>query len=313
MLNFYLFRQDYLKFEGNDRLDLINRLSTNQVNTLQKFKGIKSVLTNDKGRFVDLLTLYNFGDFIFTACSFNNSVKVLTHLEKYTIMDDFKPLNISGTHQTILFFGDNADEFIKDAFNINMGNFTNNDFEKYVKNDRHSMIARNDDPFKGYMFIYSSKDHGFWQNEILNSNLKTDYTMNEIDDVEFNIRRIEYGIPIYPNEMNDQTNPIECSLTKYVSFAKGCYIGQEVIARLDTYDKINKHLVMIESEKDFTADDSKIINDGKECGYITSSAYKTGLGFVKTIYLDFKKDYNIKQKGIQINCKLKPINQSLLK
>ncbi len=103
MLNYCKIPLDFLKFTGNDRLDLINRLSTNTVNSLGKFKGIKTVLTSDKGRFVDLLTLYNFGDFVFTACSFNNSKAVISHLDKYTIMDDFKVTDMSGTHAAILF------------------------------------------------------------------------------------------------------------------------------------------------------------------------------------------------------------------
>ena len=49
--------------------------------------------------------------------------------------------------------------------------------------------------------------------------------------------------------MTDETNPLECGLKQYVSFTKGCYIGQEVIARLDTYDKISKHMVGFKFDK----------------------------------------------------------------
>src|SRR5438552_9623779 len=98
MLNFYRIKFDYLKFEGNERLDLINRLSTNEVNSPGKLKGVKTIFTTDKGRFVDLLTLYNFGDFVFSTCSFSNAQKVIAHLNKYTIMDDFRAINMAGTH-----------------------------------------------------------------------------------------------------------------------------------------------------------------------------------------------------------------------
>src|SRR4029077_17533831 len=97
MLNFYRIKSGYIKIEGNERLDLINRLSTNEVNSLGKFQGIKTILTSDKGRFVDLLTLYNFGDFVFCTSSFNNDDNVIAHLDKYTIMDDFRTKNMSRT------------------------------------------------------------------------------------------------------------------------------------------------------------------------------------------------------------------------
>jgi len=308
MLNFYRLKQDYLKFEGNERLDLINRLSTNQVDKLQRFKGAKTVLTTDKGRFVDLITFYNFGDFVFTACSFNNSKQVLSHIDKYTIMDDFKATDMAGTHETILIYGDDCESLAKKTFGVELNSLSNNDFSIFVENGCHSMIARNDDKFGGGLFIFASKDKNMWENKLgLSKNF------NEITDNEYDIKRIELGLPVFGKEMTDLTNPLECGLNQYVSFSKGCYIGQEVIARLDAYDKINKHMVGIKSDSEIPLvekiGDVKITSENKECGFITSNAKSyefgyIGLGFVKTIFLDYNKDYKIKINNLQINCKL---------
>ena len=54
---------------------------------------------------------------------------------------------------------------------------------------------------------------------------------------------------LFPNEINDLTNPYEVELISNVSFTKGCYIGQEVIARLDTYDKIQRQLIILSSNE----------------------------------------------------------------
>ena len=117
------------------------------------------------------------------------------------------------------------------------------------------------------------------------------------------------------NEMNDSTNPLECALNKYVNFSKGCYIGQEVIARLDTYDKISKHLIGLKFEENVTKkdnDDIKILTGENECGYVTSTANSErfgsiGLGFIKTPFLDHDKEYFVKFKEKLIKmtiCKL---------
>ena len=111
MLYFFKINFDFLRFDGSDRLDLINRLSSNEVKSLDKFSGIRTILTSDKGRFVDLITMFNFGDFVFTLCSAGNAANVLNHLEKYTIMDDFKATDLTGTHEAVLFFGDDSDDF----------------------------------------------------------------------------------------------------------------------------------------------------------------------------------------------------------
>jgi folate-binding protein YgfZ len=222
-------------------------------------------------------------------------------------MDDFNPTNMANTHETILFSGERCTEFINDIFKINTEKLSNNDFEIYVKDDRHSMIAMNDDRFEGCLFIFAAKDHDYWQSEILNDSLKSKYKLNAFDDIQYESKRIGYGIPAFGKEMTDVTNPLECGLNKYVSFTKGCYIGQEVIARLDTYDKISKHMVKIDSDNEIRAEGSKILTDGKECGYVTSASGNAGLGFVKTIFLDFDKKYQIKQNENLINCNLEQI------
>ncbi len=318
MLNYCKIAQDFLKFEGNERLDLINRLSTNKVDTLGKFKGIKTILTSDKGRFVDFLTLYNFGDFVFTACSECNSDSVITHLDKYTIMDDFQVTDLSGTHEMILFHGDGVEKFAKDLFNIDISGLVNNDFEIYIEENRHAIIAKNDDAFGGIYFIHGVQDAEFYHKKIFDAGVIEKFGLNEITPYNYEAKRIKFGIPKFRREMTDETNPLECGLEKYVSFTKGCYIGQEVIARLDTYDKISKHLVGLKLSAplpdEFEAGEIKINSDNKECGFVTSFVVSdqnenTGLGFVKTAFLDFNKEYEIKLEEKKINCHLIKINK----
>jgi folate-binding protein YgfZ len=312
MLNFINIPSDFLKFTGNDRLDLINRMSTNEVNSLAKFKGNKTILTSNKGRFVDLITLYNFGDFVFTACSYNNSKNVIRHLDKYTIMDDFKTDDMTGTHKEILFYGDDADAYAKELFNIDVTKFPNNDFGIYSKENKDAIISRNDDLFGGFVFICTSEDWEYYLNKLFNQESKNKSGLKEISADKYETQRIENGIPKFGKEMTDETNPLECGLEKYVNGAKGCYIGQEVIARLDTYDKISKHLVGLKLESklpdDFKPGETKIIVDNKECGYVTSSANSEsygniGLGFIKTAFLDYSKEYLIKSNG-EIKCRI---------
>ena len=57
--------------------------------------------------------------------------------------------------------------------------------------------------------------------------------------------RLSYAVPAYGHELGEAYNPLEAGLIGSIDFAKGCYIGQEVIARLDTYQKIQKHLVRL--------------------------------------------------------------------
>ncbi len=313
MLYYHLINNDYLIFRGSERLDLINRLSTNQVDKLHEYQGLKTVLTSDKGRFIDLLTLYSFHDFVFTACSYGHAEKVKTHLDKYTIMDDFQCENMANTHEAILFFGKDVDRFVSVELDFDITNAKNNDF-KIIRGNKDDIIAaRNDDAFGGTVLIYPLETKDEFNKKYLSSDITERYSLKMMNEISFNTLRVEYGIPAIGTEMNDETNPLECGLNKYVSFTKGCYIGQEVIARLDTYDKISKHLtgIKFENANEIETNGNKLIitDDNKECGNITSTAISTkfgkiGLGFIKTAFLNYNKKYFVKEENKISNCKI---------
>jgi folate-binding protein YgfZ len=65
--------------------------------------------------------------------------------------------------------------------------------------------------------------------------------------------RIAQAIPAYRNEINSSFSPLEIGLRDAIHWAKGCYIGQEVISKMETYQKQRKHLVPIGcSEAEFS-------------------------------------------------------------
>ena len=56
------------------------------------------------------------------------------------------------------------------------------------------------------------------------------------------LQRIRSGFPSQPEEINDDTNPFELGLAAWVSLNKGCYVGQETLAKLATYDGVKQQL-----------------------------------------------------------------------
>src|SRR5207237_10549590 len=65
----------------------------------------------------------------------------------------------------------------------------------------------------------------------------------------FDWLRLAAGEPLYGYELSEQVNPLEARLNQAISFSKGCYTGQEVIARLDTYRKLKQQLVSLRLER----------------------------------------------------------------
>ena len=96
--------------------------------------------------------------------------------------------------------------------------------------------------------------------------------------------RIESGIPHWGREIDDRVLPAEAGLTEtHVSFSKGCYPGQEPIARQHYRGKLNRRLRVLALEgDDVPGYDAEIVHQGKVVGRITSAVAGLALGYVRT-------------------------------
>ena len=97
-------------------------------------------------------------------------------------------------------------------------------------------------------------------------------------DLAMESRRVLLGLPVHPNELNDDHNPLEAGLRDAVSFDKGCYVGQEVVARLNTYDKVSRSLIGLELPADggLPAPGTEIVVEGSTEGRVTSVVWPSG-------------------------------------
>lgn len=91
--------------------------------------------------------------------------------------------------------------------------------------------------------------------------------------------RIENGIPLYGLDMDETTIVPELGLDGLISYNKGCYIGQEIIARIHFRGHVAKQLTgLILSEPGATATGSELTSpDGKNAGRITSVTFSPKL------------------------------------
>ena len=102
----------------------------------------------------------------------------------------------------------------------------------------------------------------------------------EVDEAEYERWRVESGMPRWGREIDDSILPAEAGLTEtHVSFTKGCYPGQEPIARLHHRGKVNRRLRRLELDGEPAGDE--LVLDGKVVGRITSRAGDRALGYVR--------------------------------
>ncbi len=104
---------------------------------------------------------------------------------------------------------------------------------------------------------------------------------------ELELRRIESGVPGWEHEIDDRILPAEAGLdATHVSFSKGCYPGQEPVARLHFRGHPNRGLRVLELGE-LPEQDTPLLHDGREVGRVTSAARRedgtvVALAYVRT-------------------------------
>ncbi|MYA90477.1 MAG: folate-binding protein YgfZ [Synechococcus sp. SB0663_bin_10] len=98
--------------------------------------------------------------------------------------------------------------------------------------------------------------------------------------IQAELLRLQQGTPAWPSEINDAFNPFELGLAGAVALNKGCYLGQEVLARLLTYDGVKQQLRLWRSSTALgNLPEDNVLRDGggARAGVVTSrSALATG-------------------------------------
>jgi folate-binding protein YgfZ len=116
--------------------------------------------------------------------------------------------------------------------------------------------------------------------EVLDSELEPTVGADELE-----LRRIEAGVPRWGHEIDDRILPAEAGLdATHVSFTKGCYPGQEPVARLHYRGHPNRALRVLELDEVPEAD-AELVHEGKPVGRVTSSARRADGSVVALAYV----------------------------
>jgi folate-binding protein YgfZ len=103
------------------------------------------------------------------------------------------------------------------------------------------------------------------------------------EDLE--LRRIESGVPRWEREIDDRILPAEAGLDEtHVSFSKGCYPGQEPVARLHFRGHPNRRLRVLELDEQ-PEHDAPLLHEGREVGRVTSAAPREDGSVVALAYV----------------------------
>ncbi|MFM7544699.1 MAG: YgfZ/GcvT domain-containing protein [Ignavibacteria bacterium] len=266
-----------IKTTGDDIIDLIHRLSTNNCMNVTQHVGKQTILTNEKGRIIDIITILKRKEDYLMLTSSNNELQVIQWLKKFIIMEQIRFEIVTDEYEMITVHGAQSLDCISQLLNTH-------DLDIPI----HSMIASMDFPSRIAIRLMPIHELQFLVIDVKDTGLLNLFESSGIalfGESQFERERILSGMGKYGHELSESYNPLEAGLLHLIDFKKGCYIGQEVIARLDSYNKVQKRLMGFISQYPIVQD-SIISNDAKEIGNVTSALqsteYTIGLAFIRS-------------------------------
>ena len=249
---------------GDDVISFLDRMSTNDIN--QK-KSSKTVITNNKGSIVDIISYKVIDQSKIIFVSVTNSKKSIDYMTKHVIIDDVEFKVLSEVKKLVVYSRLNQEEleFSKDVslFNFDKTFKGINRFEVFMTESETNSID---------LSLYK-----------------------ELSFEEKNLADIEIEYVNYDRSMT-KVNPLELGYIDLISFAKGCYVGQEVIARLHNYQKVSKEIVKFRSNDEVEIN-SEIKVNSKFIGRVMSvqkfSNEFVGLCLIRKKYKDLVSNSEI--------------------
>jgi len=261
---------------GKDAQDLLNRLSTNALMEAPPGTAIPTVLTSEKGRILDHILAYVHDATLTLLVSPGNTEAVVRWLDKYIILEDVKLADITSTLAVFSLIGPKARALVYKALGLTLdashkGKVQTCAFqghEVWVSDTSLVHLSAVD------VIVPAQAAHPLWQHLLQEGR---ELGAAPLGDRAYQPLRIEAGTSLLGHDMGLDFNPLEAGLWDSVSFTKGCYIGQEVVARLNTYQKVKRHLRTLHLSGDTPVPSgTRLISNGEEAGLVTSWAYSPG-------------------------------------
>lgn len=279
-----------LRIVGADALDLLNRLTTNDLSSLPDGAARSTVLTNGDARVIDHLRLAAADGAIWCVASPGRAEAVAEWIDLYTFGEDVTVTDVSSETAQFAVAGPLAADALAAAgfpvpsldsvellgphpSPLPKGEGVGQGPRRNGRGGASETGGRSDNAD----VVVASAFGAHIAYDVLLPLADADSAiaalrdaMEEADAAAFDAYHIAQGVPAYGAEFGAFNNPLEARLLGSISDEKGCYTGQEVIARLQTYRKVQRLLMAFAATAPAESCDALADADGSPAGAVTS-------------------------------------------
>ncbi|MDE0301121.1 MAG: aminomethyltransferase family protein [Candidatus Poribacteria bacterium] len=277
---------------GDDRATFLHRINSNDVEGLKVGEGNCATMLTNRGKIIADMKVCVFEDGIGITTNAETTEILFNELDKYIIADDVNLEDCTDETGIIAIHGPQSSHLVQASLGIDVTGLKEY-YSMFHEVEGHSIACiRSDETGEtGYELYVEAEEMGWLWDILLDKGKEFDarpFGLTALDSL-----RIEAGIPRYGAELTESVLPLEAELEHAIDFEKGCYIGQEIVARMKYRGHPNRLLRGFEIECDTPpAQNDLIFANGKEIGWITSAVNSPSLdatialGYVRMAYTD---------------------------
>ncbi|MCA9198543.1 MAG: hypothetical protein KDA87_13440 [Planctomycetales bacterium] len=256
-----------IQFTGNDRQSFVNNLCTNNIKPLTANQGCEAFVTNVQGKTIGHGFFFCETDQLLLSTVPQQANVLLPHFDKYLISEDVNLSDLSTARCQQLVAGPAATHQLGQLIGEPLPSNPYSHLRPAVRAELHIALVPllNVDCF----LVTGSPADVAWLVDQL-----TQAGTAAISDECLQLARIEHGFPWFGIDFDESNLPQELDRNDLaISFVKGCYLGQETVARLDALGHVNKQLTGVAwDQPDLPAVGSELRQAGATVGKVTSVA-----------------------------------------
>ena len=278
-----------LSITGPDRGNLLQNLTTQDVLHIPIGQGAEAFVTSPQGKTIGFLTVLVDAESI-VARADEGALEFLTpHFQKYGLFDDARVEDLSPATFEIHLSGPRADEFVEKIAESQPDKSEYSHVLTSIFGVSVRVVRESPDGLPGFALIGALEEQGGFLSRFQDA--IAEFGGSPLTPERFEALRIEAGTPVFGKDVSPANLPQEIGRDeRTLNFRKGCYLGQETVARLDSLGHVNKILKKghVEGSSAVPPIGAAIETSGQVVGTIASSAFSERLdaavflAFVKT-------------------------------
>ncbi len=286
-------RSDRVRLEitGPDRAKFLHNLTTNEIKRLAVGHGCEAFVTSPQGKTFGYMVILAADDRIVARADPGGAELALPHFRKYGVFDDVSIDDVSSTTFELHLLGPKAIELAGRAAGKLPEDIDYAHIAAEIGGNAVRLVRESPALPRGVTVIGELAAAASVKERLLEQGRHLG--LIETDAASFDLLRIEAGTPVFGSEVTDKNLPQEFGRDdRAINFVKGCYLGQETVARIDALGHVNQVLkgLGFEPGSPIPEPGSVLEHDGKRVGVITSAAFSpvrdsfVGLGMIRTAH-----------------------------